>query len=444
MICRRAALLCVALLLPASARASDVLQLQLSAAAGWSDNILSSATPIADFYVQLRPAFILTSALPRFVSRLEYVFTGDIYVTHLDAFSYNNRLQWNSFVTTSKTTDLLLSVSFTQGRLNTIATGVGSALTPITPTVNNSQIFASVQATEQFHWDMSPHWRLTQTVALLGYWPINPRNSPDTYDLDQHLITERVWRRDGLALDIKIDFAVFTQLYGYVPDMTGQPMPGVVQPERDVQVNGATLRWKHDFGHFWSTQLDLGFLESNLARGGGKTLWQPAALAAVRYLHPSGTAELVYSHAAAPNALVASVFVTDQALLRLALPLGAYDKTHLAFSASGGYQYARGLDSNTGGTVSYTHIALADATLSWAPRTEFSIYARYQFMDQIGNASGADFAPLPSFHKNLVMIGAVGTWPGEAAAVVPTREALRVDRGDAVTIPEPHSQPPKY
>jgi len=443
MICRRAALLCVALLVPASARAKDKLQLQLTVSAGWTDNILSTPNPIADFYFQLRPALVLTAGIPRFVTRLAYIFTADIYATHLDAFSYNNRLEWNSLVTTSKTTSMLLGLALTEGRLNTIATGLGSALTPITPTANNSQIFASLQAAEQFAWDISQQWRLYQTLALITYWPINPRNTPDTYDLDQHIITERSWRHDALALDFKFDFAIYTQLYQYAPDMQGQAMPGVVQPEQDVQVNGATLRWKHDFGHFWNTQLDFGVVESNLARGSHVIIWQPAAMAALRYLHPNGTAELSYTHMVAPNTIVAQTFISDQALLRLALPLGRPEKTHLALSASGGYQYAQGLDYAKGNDLSTTHIAIADATLSWMPRLEFSIYARYQFMDQFGNASGADPAPLPSFHKHTVLIGATGTWPGEPAAVVPTREALRVDRGDAINIPEPHSEP-KY
>jgi hypothetical protein len=443
MICRRAALLCVALLLPATARAKMQLQGQVTASAGWTDNILSSPTPIADFLFELKPSLIFTAGVPRFVSRLAYIFTADLFATHSSANSYNHRVDWSAFATTSKSTDILLHLAFSEGRLNTLTLGTGSALTTVTPLSNTTQEFAGLQANEAFTWDITSTWRFFQTIALNSYWPLNPRITPDTYDLDQHLISERAWRHDAVALDLKVDFALFTQLNGNVPDVTGRAVPGIVSPEQDVLVDALTIRWKHDYGHFWNTQIDIGVVESNLAHNTKSIIWQPAAFAAVRYLHPYGTAELTYTHLIAPNAIVASVFITDSAILRAALPLGHYEKTHLSFAASGGYQYAQGLDEVSGNTISHTHIALADATLSWMPRIEFSIYARYQFMDQIGNASGDDLLPLPSFHKHTVMLGLTGTWPGEPAAVVPTRQALRVDRGDAITIPEPHSEP-KY
>src|SRR5205807_1515729 len=69
---------------------------------------------------------------------------------------------------------------------------------------------------------------------------------------------------------------------------------------------------------------------------------------------------------------------------------------------------------------------------------------RYSYFDQIGHPQ--DFAPQPSISRMTGMLGVAGQWPGEPAAVVPTRQALRVDRTDEPGVPEPHSpaQPAKH
>jgi hypothetical protein len=456
MLHRRAVLLSAAILLSTEARAKTSLQAQLTASAGWSDNILSSPDnapglppPTADWLFEIRPGVLLATGSSRAVQTLGYTLTGTLFAKHSEADSYSQRLEWNGFFATSKTTELLLRAALSQGQLHTFNLSAASSDgTTIGVTIPGSQQeFFGATASENFAWDITPQWRFFQTLLFNSYFPWRPRIAPDSYEIDQHLIAERAWRHDAIGLDVRLDFTVFTQLGGpstpSIDPMTGMLLAsGQVSPERDVMINGAVAKWKHDFGNFWNIEGDLGFVETNLARNGRYNIWQPAALAAARYLHPSGSVELSYAHNVTPNAIIASVLTIDQAALRGTLPLGPADKTHLSLSATVAYQYSRALDFTTGQQVSHTNVILADATLYWALRKEIAIFARYQFFDQIG--SPTDFAPLPSFHKDVIMIGATGLWPGEAAAVVPTRQALRVDRGDAVAIPEPHSEPPKY
>ena len=70
-------------------------------------------------------------------------------------------------------------------------------------------------------------------------------------------------------------------------------------------------------------------------------------LAAMRFIHDYGTADLPIAHDRAERT-VARTFAADSAELRLGLPLGRF--TGLALGLGGGYSVARMLDFRTGGT----------------------------------------------------------------------------------------------
>lgn len=298
--------------------------------------------------------------------------------------------------------------------------------------------FIGATASEAFGWEVDPHWRLVETLAFNGYWPLDPRDSPDSYSLDGHLVAERSFRKDALGLDLRSAYSLYGEVRGPTAAPDGTAIPdGVVTPRQQVLINELTAKWRHDYGHFWNTELDAGVVETNRVEGGGTAIWQPAGRAALRYLHDYGQVDLSYAHTVQPNVLLGQTFAVDQVLLRGNVPLGR--ETHVVFDASLAYQYARQIDFDTGGDLSHTNVFLVDATLGYAPRKEIQVFARYQFFDQLGTVG--DFDPQPSFLRHVVLVGIIGTYPGEAAATVPTRQALRVDRSDMTGIPAPHSEP---
>src|SRR4051812_17265024 len=77
---------------------------------GWSDNILNApdektaagAARESFFFFQLVPGGVLSSASPRFLQRLAYTFTADLFVHHTEANSYSNTLEWAADVALSK------------------------------------------------------------------------------------------------------------------------------------------------------------------------------------------------------------------------------------------------------------------------------------------------------------------------------------------------------
>jgi hypothetical protein len=434
---------------PATARAKWALQGVAVANAGWTDNVLSvpsnpppgTAGPQADFFFDLRPSLVFTAGSPRFITRLAYTFDANLYATHSEADSYSNRLDWTGFILPSRTTELLIALSAREGRLNTFNLAEGSAATPIQVTPIGGTTYVGGSAQELFSWDITPQWRFVQSLGFNAYLPLDPRLSPNTFEVDTHYITERAFRHDAFGVDLRLDYSIFTEVRGPVlgPDGT-TTADGVVTPAQSQLILAPVAKWRHDYGHFWNSELDAGVIVVFPLSQTGSPIVQPAGLAAIRYLHPYGQADLSYAHTVQPNALAAQTFALDQLTLRGSVPFG--QKSHVALSAAAGYQHGRVIDFGTGGTLSNVDLIVVDATLTWAPRAEFNIFARYQYFNQIGHEG--DFTPEPSFARNTVMIGVTGTYPGAPAAVVPTREALRVDRSDAVTIPEPHSEPAKY
>jgi hypothetical protein len=436
-----AALLAAALsiTLPLAAHAKTSLQGRLALSAAWTDNVLSvglipstGQRPESDFYYEIAPSLLLATGGARMVHRLNYAFVATLFTLHPEANSYNHRLDWAGYFQTSPTTELFLTAAISQGRLNTIALRTSSATTPVQVQQAGGQTFMGANVTELFGWDITSKWRFTQSAALGMFFPLDPRNTPQSFDVDQHLIFERAWRKDALNLDLRVDYVHFSEVRGpTVVNDVANPN-GVVTPSQDVFINSATLRWRHDFGHFWNSELNLGIIEASRVSG-GVAIIQPAAMAAMRYLHEYGSGELMYQHGVQPNVIVAQTFVNDMVALRGSVPLGL--ASHVVLSTAVAYNHARVIDFEAGGDLSRTHLILADATLTYIPRLEVQVFARYQFFDQVGSPD--DFLPQPNFRRHTVMLGIIGTYPGEAAAVVPSRDALRVDRSDAVGIQAP-------
>jgi len=433
--------------LPALSSAKASLQARLSLSAGWTDNILSQTDAAqSDFFGDVRPSLILSSAAPRAVQQIGYEFDGLLYFTRPEANSYTHTLRWNCFFYTSPSTTLLLGAALTEGRLNSIGSQV-SAQTPVAVTQPGGTTFLSGAVTEQLTWDITRSWRLTHTLALTGYLPIDPANSPTTVDLDQRLAIEHAFRIDVLGAEYHSGYSSFSAVRGPVPSGDGVDPDGVVRPEQDVLINGLRVKWRHDLGRYFSSELDLGFVEASCLKcpppnpGAGPAQIQPAGLAALHFIHDYGAADLTYQHNIQPNAILATTFVVDSAELRINLPLGRLSGVRL--SAAGAYQFARQLDFGNGNTLSNTHVVLADATLSYNPprRREIGIFARYSYFNQLVNPD--DLTPQPSFTRNTVVIGVSGVYPLQPAAVVPTRESVRADRSDDPRISEPHSDPTK-
>ena len=151
---------------------------------GWSDNILNApdektaAGPAreSDFFFQLVPGAVLSSASPRFLQRLAYTFTADLFVHHTEANSYSNTLEWAGDVAVSKTTNVIFTLQTQQGRLSTFnlnqpSAGAGVAVLPQNADVN----FFSQSAGDSLDWAPTAQWRVSQTLLFRAFDPDRSR-----------------------------------------------------------------------------------------------------------------------------------------------------------------------------------------------------------------------------------------------------------------------------
>jgi hypothetical protein len=446
---RRASyVLVVALVLCLCPRARAVktsLQGALTLAGTWTDNPLNAASdgpvpPRADYALSVRPSLILSVGTPRVVQTLSGTFSGDFYLEHVSPNAYSGSFTWGGAFLTSKTTDLLTNASVSYSRLS--ATPVqDSSATPVTVQRPGSDGFINATLTESLKWEISPRLHLLQALGFISFNPINS-NQASTLTLTPHLALEGVFRRDAFSGELLVSYIHFSEVHGPVTATDGTvDANALLTPERQILTTTLLSRWRHDFGHFWLTELGLGAIA--IARiGGSNADWQPAANASLRYVHPAANLELAYLHSAPPDPIVAQVFASDSVVLRALVPLGA--KSRVALSASAGYAHNATIDTDAGTTRSAAHVGLVDATLSWRPIDEITISTRYAYNVQSADSGAVDASnavPIASFMRHTVIVSVAGLFPATAAVIVPGRRPMRVDASSESLIAEPHSEP---
>lgn len=429
---------------PASAKAS--IQATGAASAGWTDNILnapdekttSGPARESDFFFQLMPGAAVTSASPRFLQRLAYTFTADLFVTHSEANSYSNALEWAADVLASRTTTLILTLLSLQGRLSTFALNQASSGATVAVLPANANInYFSQSATEGLEWLPNVHWRVTQLALFRAFIPIDRGIQPDVYDADGELGFERLFRIDSLGLVLR------SQFVEYVPPR--DPMTNVAGFNTQQEVLTLLARWRRDWTPFWSSEAALGVVggigSSDDPMVPSQTAWEPSAIAAVRYANDKGAGELRYVHNVTPNPLAGSTFSTDEVALQAGLPLV---RAKMYLGATAAYQHARLLPLAQGVVAASADVVLIDATIGWQPRPEIGLFVRYSLYDQFGSPPEMDVpATLPNLTRHTVLLGVNIVYPAVAAAKVPNRLGSRVDRSDQAGFPEPQAAQPQ-
>jgi hypothetical protein len=419
-------------LTPARAHAKATIQATTTGSAGWTDNVLNAPDQQvpggpareSDFFFQIAPGAVVSSASPRFIQRLAYTFTADLFVTHSEADSYSNSLEWAADLLASRTTTLILTLLTLQGRLSTFAINQQSsgATVAVLPATNIN--YFSQNATESLEWLPSSKWRLSQVLLFRAFIPIDRGVQPDVYNVVPELSFDRLWSRDALGLVLREEYVE------YVPPR--DPMTNVAGFDTRQAVTTLLARWRRDWTPFWSTEAALGAVAGVGASDDpmvpSETAWEPSALAAVRYTHDFGAAELRYAHDVVPNPLAGSTFSTDEVAVQGGLPIV---RAKMFLGATAAYQHARLLPLGQGVAAADADIVLVDFTIGWQPRPEIGLFARYSLYDQFGSPPVMDVAAtLPDITRQTVMVGLNVIYPAVAAAKVQTRQSARVDRSD--------------
>jgi hypothetical protein len=435
-----------ALLVPAAARANVSLQGGGTASAAWTDNILNAPNEQttngppreSDFFFQLAPKIILSAATPKLLQRLSYTFTTDLFVRHSEANSYSNLLDWTANLTPTPRSLMLLSLTSIEGKVSTFmfdhpSADVGVGVQP----QNSNTNFFNQRALEHLDHTLSGFWRLSQSLRLNFFVPLERGRLPDTYEVYGDLGFERLFKLDALALVARVDFVEYIQ--------PRDPMTNVAAPNQSQVLTGLMARWRRDWSRAWSTEAALGLVgvigasdDPNQRTG---SVWRPSALAALRWTRDIGSAELRYTHDAAPNVLTGNTFDSDSVTLQGGV---AVVPAKMFFGATVGYSHSRLLALNSSAASQTANVVVTDVTVGWQPLPFLGVYARYSLIDQFGNPPMGDVpALLPNIKRNTVMLGVNLLYPERTAAPVATRASTRVDQNDQPMFPEVHAPEPK-
>lgn len=438
----------LALLVAGDALAAPAWQVFGTAAVGWTDNVLNAPNqPLpgqrgreSDFFFQLSPGAALTTGSPRFIQRLSYTFTADLFTTHPDGDSYSNSLNWAGLADPSRTTHLLVVAQSQQGRISTFNLQLPAAAGQATVLANGTAVnFFSQFVSETLTWDITPKWRAWESAAFRAFIPIDRGQLADTYTASGELGSERLFTVDGVGLVARTEYINYRSPRG--------PKGMITLPDQEQLLTSLVARWRRDWSTSWSSEVNLGLVEAEpLHLPGAKRVWQPTGMLALRYTRDTASAELRYAHDVLANPLAGSSFLYDNVSLRGTVPLPA--KWRLFLGATATYQHAQALSLTGGLSDTHAHVVLLDCSLTWQALPELGVFARYSFFDQLAhNAPLSPMGPaattLPDLMRNTVLLGVSVSYPATMAVRVPTRSATRVDRSDEPGIPADHAPLPR-
>lgn len=436
------AALVLALVAGAPAAAGPFLQGSVSLNGGWTDN--GSGAPsgtggaATDVYGEIRPSLLLLTGTPRTVVRLGYSLTGALHLqSELD--SYTNRIDAAAALAPAKTTTLFLFLSATEGPLLTQLTQADPSGGQVMVLPSGNNVLLSTGAGASLHWEITPRWRLSTALAFSLVAPLTSPREPLNLVADGGVGFDHLWARDSLGAQARVAFADYGATHTPVTLMNPS---GIASPEQRAMTSSLTVRWRHDFGHFFTSNLAAGASGSFHADGSGQQ-WGATGSAALHYVHPIAQAALSYSHGVEPNAFTGQTYNVDTVSLRAGLPLGR--RTQLMLSASTGYQHAS-VTGATGGNSGDVDVVMADVGLTWWPRPELSVGARYQLSDQFGSSNTmtvpTSATGSPSFLRNLVMVSLTVRYPSTPYPLAFPRIGVRVDGTDQAASTPAHAEPP--
>jgi hypothetical protein len=387
---------------PAAATTLDY-ELGVGAFAGFTDNALGvpSGTPGSGSDGLLLGRADAGLNLTRQFSehRLVYAFTASRYVRQSGGDILSNSLGWEAGYQPRAWLRLTSSLAATQGRLTSLdvasaSAGGGISTGPTGPRPAAPLLYASADARQGLSAELSPSWRLLQSFAAQGFWPLEANTErPSSYSEELGAGLERTFVRDGVSLNLR----------GLAMQSTQVISQGVViQPQLRSYVAEGDLGWRHTFSPVWSDYLSGGgmIIESSDASG---AQFQPAGLAEVSARGETSEVSLRVERSATPNVFAGNIFLSTRVVVNTAAGFGREQKLQLRGSASFDRASAIGAaGENQGGAA----VWLAQAVLTYGVPGPILLSLEYSFTDQLADApSGSGTPAFFSFRRNLIMLG---------------------------------------
>jgi hypothetical protein len=162
--------------------------------------------------------------------------------------------------------------------------------------------------------------------------------------------------------------------------------------------------WRRELSMRWSTELQGGALA--IFTLDGHSLIAPSGRAALEFRRMPWFTTLVVSQTPASNLFLGQVTVSDQALVRLALPLDIHEL--MVLSGVGGYTYARVADAEGRLVRGYDQWSAGASFAARLARLPLTGALEYSLAYQGGNTGSG--GTIPSLVRQTVMLTVSGTF----------------------------------
>lgn len=405
------------------ARAESKVHATASVTAGLSTNPLGAPRdpppgvdgPKTVAFVDLRPGLVGSFATPRTTSRIRIEQSTTMFAGHAEATAYTAGVDAATFVALSRRATIAARLAVAQGRANTLAPLGTAAQTRLG--VGRSGAVTYLAPTAGFSWSLeaTPTWRVGQSLEGGAFTPIAGSTGVSTGQVDLRSSIDRVFVRDAVGAEARVGFAASDARLATGGELGAQAIAALVG------------RWRHDWGRRWSSQIDAGWVAADGLRGGSRAVSGPGGLAALRYTHEGGAADLSYTRTITPSLPIGQLLQGDAITAQGALPLDGASK--LVMAASCGVQRNRVIDTVRGDLAGRIDVVLVDVALLYSPTAALALGARYQRFEQLGDVADARLGQLP-FSRDIVGLTVGVAWPPLPSLAAPIALPMRVDRAD--------------
>jgi len=388
-------------------------QSSLTVGVGVTDNIANTPPvedgapegtvgPEADAFATLGPGIAFLFESPSITHELAYAFGLNLYFAHLEATAYSNSLSYALRAPVGEATELMAGLSGSQSTLSVFNLAGPARSTPVDASGGGDTVLVTATASQGLRHELSPAWSFGQGLsATLARTLV-----PDADDLESYVLSGTLGL--GYALSEGEIGASVSNDTMIIPRGGGI---GAETATRIQNVHTAQLSWRYPWTDEWSSSLSGGALVAYTADDPGDIFAHPAGSVAVDYLSDRGSAQLSYSHGAAPNLLLGLITLADSVTLRGGVPIAS-----TGFDVAGSVGYVATRPYLTDGFGPPGHGVLGDAGVGWIPesaplRLELRYQIVRQFAPELEPGQDAAATGIPALERQTVLVTATFAYP---------------------------------
>jgi hypothetical protein len=414
MLCSVAA--CVGLMatsLPASAE--PLLTERLRLQGGYiTDKPPRPASRLEDYWAGAVPGLNLTWLTPEAALSIDYQILGAVHSNGALS-EVANFLTLGAVFTPSLRSSLFVAATGTQSTNSSflISRPAGGSTVSLYPAIGSRLVTGGLS--QGYSYELTQRLRFEQSADAAIFTTLPPTPALDTFNAGLGLGLEYVWRNDGLGADVR---GGYTTVQALPPILDQQFVTGTLAP-----------RWRHD----WSRSVN------SLVTGGATVIASPDrdtkprvapfGRASILYTDGRTTVDLSYSTGVFPSLLSGQLLNSHAVTLHGVTPLSQHHQVFLGSSI--GYVHSKFIDLRGLGNEQEFDSVLTDVDLTWQIKPLVQLFARYQFIAQVGDITALGINP--SFLRDIFLVGVqFSTRPASTPTSVQTGFPQRVDQSDVV------------